>query len=289
MPQFGTQADEDRGVGIIPLGSIEDARKVRDFHRNRELARLNIPDEPEPITALSEEQKVFIYNVGPFPFLQPMGSYGQYTIPGLAEAQVFDDAFSVAGPLVIDGLPKEYYPAEGEAKVIYHRPRKNMGRQSKRPGFDFAMEIIGCGMMVNPSCDLRPFGVFVSEQREQKAPSKGGDKAAYDKWVSDIKAARILLRKKCTEKCQNANIEYSRGKFADIRSDDLYLMARLIHGTELQFGWLKDSGEATDNKTCWSCGTILKGFAMKCSSCGEMQVSAAEFEAAKKKRAEMTL
>lgn len=286
MPAFGAVA------GDVGLGAFDarDADAVARMHREHERDRMYVPEEPDPIRELSEEQRVFIFNVGPWSYQQSLASFGTKTIPGLEEDKVFKN-LSVAGPLVIDGLPSELYPAEGEAKRIYHRPLKNRGRQSKRPGLDFAMEVIGCGLMVNPSCDLRNDGVFISEQREQKDPGKNGKPAdieAFQKWAKDVKKAQQLLRDKCAKMCQDANVEHSRGKFADIRTDKLYQAARLIDGNELQYSWLKDTGKG-DNKGCWSCGMTLKGFALKCSSCGEMQVTQAEFDAEKKRRADATL
>lgn len=284
MPQFG---QENPGVGVIPYSTPQEAQAIVDQHRNRERNRMLIPEEPEPIVELSKEQRVYIYNVGPCRFQQDLASYGSRTIPGLPKEQVFK-GLTVAGPLVIEGIPSECYPAEGEAKRIYHRPLRNRGRQSARPGYDFALEVVGRGMMVNPSCDLIPFGVFISEQLEREQPEKGSTReqwAAFHKWKADVEGAQKALRAKCSKVCQEANIEHSRGKFAEVRNDQLYVFAELINGTELQYPWLKDSGDKADRKKCWSCGTLLEGFALKCGGCGEMQVTQEEFDAEKARRA----
>lgn len=256
-----------------------------------------IPEEPEPITQLSHEQRVFIYNVGPWRFQQELGSYGTRTIPGLAEEFVFKGpdgkpGLSVAGPLVIDGLPKEYYQAEGEARVIYHRPPKNQGPRSSRPGYDFALEVCGRGKMVNKSCDLFPYGVFISDQLEQELPDKGANKeqwAAYSRWKKDVETAQKSLRAQCSKMCQEANQEHARNNFREVRKEELYQAARLINGTEIQYGWLKDTGDKADNKECFVCGTVIKGHALKCPQCGTQQVTDAEMQAALERRAKMAL
>lgn len=290
MPSFGPTAQEEYALSQV---AFDDPRKMREFQNNiRNSQRMNLPEEPEPITKLSEDQRVFIYNAGPWRYEQLMGSYGTYTIPGLDETLVMSPELAVAGPLVIDGLPKEYYPTEGLPRPIYHQPRKNMGRETKKPGYDFAMEVIGVGMMVGQSNDLRHQGVFVSEQRQPSRPEKSGGKEAWDafnRWVADVKTAQVKLREYCAKECQAANVEHSRGRFAEVRNDKLYQCARILKATETEFVWLKDTIENVNKKLCWSCTTVLKGHALKCPQCGELQVTPAEFDAEKKRRAEMTL
>lgn len=264
MPALGRTADATEG-GLVATG-LQDSRAMDQFHRNREKERMNIPDEPEPISELSFEQRVYIYNVSPWRFQQDLASYGTRTIPALDEDKVLKGLF-VAGPLVIEGLPKEYYPSEGEAKVIYHKPQKNRGRFSRRPGLDFANEVIGKGMMVNPSCNLEAFGVFVSEQVEQEKPEKGAPSAAvkaFDKWSSDVKAAQNMLRAKCAKMCEDANIEYARGKFGEIRNDQLYQAARIIEKTEVECKWLADTASAASREACGGCGRINSTGIIKC-------------------------
>lgn len=286
MPQLGIR-DGDT-VGVLQATRAE-APQVAEFHRNRN--QMMVPERSEPLIEVSQQLQVYIYNVGPKRFQQELGSYGSMTVPGLPEEQVFK-GLAVAGPLVIPGLPWEPYPSEGEAKVIDHRPPKNQGLRSKNPGYDFAMEVCGRGRMVSKSCDLYPYGVFISEQPEQSQPRKNAsedDIKAFARWKNDVETAQKMLRAKCSLLCQEANQEYARGNFREVRSDDLYMFARLINGTELQYGWLKDSGDKADNKSCWSCGTVIKGFALKCGQCGEPQVSEAEMNAERERRFKTTL
>lgn len=145
-----------------------------------------------------------------------------------------------------------------------------MGRESRRPGYDFAMEVIGVGMMVNQSNDLRAKGVFISDQREQKEPAKDAPKPmheAYARWVKDVKSAQASFRRYCAKVCQNANVEHARGKFADIRNDELYIFARLIKGTALEYKWLGDTEDAAKNQNCPGCGQVVKLDIIKCR-CG---------------------
>ncbi len=280
MPQLGQSGDV--GLGGAVLEGPGATQELLKFHKNRERERMNIPEEPDPIIQLSEDQRVFIYNVGPWRFQQSLASYGEKTIQALEESKVLASN-DVAGPLVIDGLPREYYPAEGEAKVIYHRPLKNRGRQSKRPGFDFAMEVIGCGMMVNPSCDLRNFGVFISDYAVKgvdrdgaavySAPVKPEKGASEDIWerhkafLSDVGKAKDLLRKKLARMCEEANLEYARGRFAEVRTEQLYLAARLLKKTELDCAWLKDTAEQSAKESCGGCGKTIKIGILRCE-CG---------------------
>lgn len=289
MPAFGTPTTE---TGITPLYNA-DPKEMDAHHRKLQRNRMLMPKEPAPITRQSIEGQVYIYNAGPFPFLQPMGSMGQFTIPHLAEDRVvLNTELNVAGPLIIPGLPKEPYPSEGMATILYHGPPENRGERSDNPGLDFAYEVIGKGQGVNASANLEPYGVFVSLQREQSKPEKGATAeahAAHQRWVKDVKDAQAKLRALCADRCQRGNMEYSRGNFKDYRSDDLYIMARIIKATEMDFPWLKDTAENVDKKSCWSCGTVLKGFALKCLACGEMQVTQQEFDAEKERRSKLAL
>lgn len=285
MPQLGAPPAHPGGLDVVRLPA---GTNPTEIHRNRERERMNIPDEPEAISETSLAQQVYVYNAGPWTFVQTMGSMGQFVISGLEENESLKD-LNVAGPLVIPGIPKEYYPAEGESKVIYHSPRRNMGKD-RNAGYDFAMEMIGVGMMQTKAADLRPYGVFVSKFAEVRKPTeKNANWDAYRAWEKQVREAQDALRRKCSELCQEANVEYSRGRFSDVRNDQLYQAARLINGTELQYSWLKDTGEKADNKSCLACGTTLKAMALKCSSCGTLQVSPEEFDAEIKKRQGMTL
>jgi hypothetical protein len=293
MPAFG-QREGNVGLGVVPAVTSNELQQVKEFHRK--VQTMQIPEEPEPIVQLSEEQKVFIYNVSPWRFQQELASYGTRTIPALDEAKCLSGELYVAGPLVIDGIPREYYPSEGEAKVIYHRPLKNRGRQSKRPGLDFAYEVIGKGMMVNPSCDLTNFGVFVSEQPEQTRPTDNKNteaQAAYARWTKDVRDAQGKLRAKCAEMCEAANMAYARGTFNDIRGKDgneqLYIAARLIKKTEMDCPWLKGTAEAADKKHCISCQSVLPGAALKCGVCGELQLTQEEYDKEVARRRSMTM
>jgi hypothetical protein len=284
------------GGSLIPLG-LRDSREMDSFHRSREKERMNIPEEPEPISQLSQEQRVYIYNVSPWRFKQEMGSMGAFTIPALDDDKVLTQDLHVAGPLVVEGLPKEYYPSEGQAKVIYHRPTRNRGRQSQRPGLDFANEVIGRGMGVNPASDLTNYGVFVSEFPEPQKPTRDEypNVAAFKEalvkfeasgewkaWVALVHGAQQALRRKCAKMCEDANIEYARGRFGEVRNDQLYQAARLIGKTEVECKWLADTASAASNERCPGCGKTNPTGIIKCI-CG-MRVCSDEQWAAVKDR-----
>jgi hypothetical protein len=287
MPLLGAPPSHPAESGLLPIG-LQNSREMDSFHRNKERERMNIPDQPEPIVELSAEQRVYIYNVSPWRFEQSLGSFGTKVIPALEESQCLKPGeLNVAGPLVIEGLPVEWYPADGEAKAIYHRPMKNRGRQSRRPGLDFAVEVVGAGMMNHPSSNLLKFGVFISEQPAQSKPSGNASKEAheaYQKWVKDVRAAENALREKCAHMCADANMEHARGRFGDVRNDQIYQAAHILNKTELDCPWLKDTAEGSDKIQCWSCQSVIGGKSFKCPKCGELQVTLEEFEAEKKRR-----
>lgn len=257
--------------------------------------KMQLPIEPSPIRKLSEEQQVHIYNVNPWRYEQHMGSYGYYTIPALDETKVMDGAMSVAGPLTIDGLPKEYYPM-GQAlpTTLYHQPREMEGIESERPGYSFALEVCGVGLQVPKYNDVRMQGVFISTIKEQSRPAKGESPDAwerYNKWIALVKQAREAMTRYCVKQCQDANMHYSKGSFADIRGTDgnpkIYQCARIIGGSVLEYKWLGDTGDAIKSKTCIVCSTAVKADALKCPACGAMQVSQEKFDQEVKRRQEL--
>lgn len=254
--------------------------------------KMQLPIEPVPIRKLSKEEEVYIYNVGPWRFEEHMGSYGYYTIQALDEAKVMDDKLSVTPPLVIAGLPKEYYPM-GQAlpTTIYHQPPEMEGVESARPGMNFALEVCGVGRQRRPDQDLRRQGVMISTFPEQGRPKEKGDSVSwelYNKWVKQVKDARELLRQYCVRQCQDANMHYSKGTFADIRGTDgnpkIYQCARIIRGTILEYKWLGDTGDVIKSKSCLACSTPVKEDALKCPQCGTKQMSDAKYDAEVQRR-----
>ncbi len=285
MPTVRGDVQSTGSLGIIPVPS---QAAMEQFHRNLEGNRMSVEDESEAITDISEARKVFVYNVGAWPHQVNGGSLGPRYIFGLAETEVLQGDLAVSAPLEVLGIPSEVYPGDGQGRRIYHNPRKSRGNLSKHPGLHLAMEFIGAGDQARPEDDLRPYGVFISLQREQKQPGKNADPEtlkAFAQWEKDVRKAQGALRKKYSEMLRYASDMHTKGKFSEIAVDEKYFMiARILKKTKVECRWLENTEASNNNKLCITgCGAVLPAGSLKCGQCGEKQVTEEKFAAEMKR------
>lgn len=272
MPRFGQRPVEIPGVGaLMPYDP-----KVADFHRKQEIARTNIRPRQAAIRRISKDLQVYIYSVGPFPCVVQCGSLGAMSIQALPVDKVLlPKDLSVAGPLIIAGVPAEPYPLrEGRSEWLEHEAADYLGVENQ--GLHQAQCIIGCSPQSNPSDDLRPRGVFVSEIPEQQKPPANGaseeDIQLFTEWAEAVMEARKAFRGWAGKMCGEANQAYAKGVFRDVRDDVYYALARILKKTELDCPWLKDTEESSDKKSCIGCGSTMPSGKDKCLACGELQI-----------------
>lgn len=160
MPSFGASDSSVTGVYVAP----QDMQKHERL-KNPTYA-LSVPRESPYMREVNKKNASYIYNVSPYSHQQPSGSVGTFYVPGLAKDKVLKDDLLVAGPLVIPAHPSETIPrGDNRASREYYEPKEGMPNWEK-PGFRFAMEIVGAGGLgAQVESNLTLQGVFVTELR----------------------------------------------------------------------------------------------------------------------------
>jgi hypothetical protein len=196
---------------------------------------------PKIITKISDENKVYIFNVGPWKQNQSMGSLGTYYIPACEEGKQHSKA------LAIDGLVIEHYPLrEGTLDVLMD--------EEGSTGWEVAHQIIGVGKMLHPGNSLLRYGVFVSKTNP---PSK-----------EDVAKAREELYRHCTSLVNEANQSITEGTSKDtIRPEQHFVAARILNKTVAECPWLSRDVQKADRATCPGCGTVYTVGVIKCREC----------------------
>jgi hypothetical protein len=139
-------------------------------HRN-EISR-SIAALPGPIRSMMDQNRIHIFNVGPWSYTRPMGSLGTFFIPGCSE----DDDCS--GPLTYQGkpglpsiLPESIVDAVDGRTVTYKWDLTTEGAK-------LARDIIGVSAFRDSSDNLTQYGVFIAAGAE---PTEEEIEAAHDK------------------------------------------------------------------------------------------------------------
>lgn len=219
------------------LGAFESTREgvAAVMAKQRELNGQNrtVQEIPEPILELSKKTEVYIFNVGPWPQHQLMGSLGSFYIPACPEGKPYSPA------LVIPGLVIEHYPLrEGALDLLMNK---------NSDGWTTAQQIIGVGRHLMPANSLVKYGVFASRSNPPKA--------------EDLSRAREALRQHCTDLVNEANAAMAQGPKAaeeTIRPEQHFIAARLLKKTEAECPWLNRSVERAERKNCDICGAIYE-------------------------------
>jgi hypothetical protein len=224
-----------------------------------------IPEEPEIYQKISEQNRLYIYNVGPWMHKRELGSCGVQVIRACPEDQDYSE------PLVVNGVEQEPYPMNEVAMVMIPKAGKPGQLTGAANGKAFAEQIIGEGPFIPKSASFVPFGVFISPVRftpEGKPHVRFADLSKPSQAL--ITKARAALNQKYTELVREANDAYSRGPSAAnemIQPDWHFIAARKLMKSEAECPWLRDSQAPAERDNCPSCGKVYVMGIMKCG-CG---------------------
>lgn len=116
----------------------------------------------------AQQNRIYIYNVGPRTFLQAQGSLGTFTIPACEPGE------AVSRPLILEGV--YYETVVVDTKKLSHVPTE---------GMDLAKDIIGTGPFKSRDSDLRRFGVFIASGEK---PTKLEITVATEAWHATCSA-----------------------------------------------------------------------------------------------------
>lgn len=209
-------------------------------HQRAMNASRYIPTTPDLYKQVSEQNRVYIFNVGPWQHRRELGSAGTFVIPACKEGQDYSDA------VIVNGVVEEPYPInEVECKTLMTE------------GHALAGQILGEGPFIPKSTSFRPYGVFISATPK---PSK-----------EELAAARGELQQKYVELVAAASDAHANGhKEAQevIRPEWHFVAARALKKSEAECPWLGNTQAPAARTECAGCGTIYKIGIMKCGTCG---------------------
>jgi hypothetical protein len=222
----------------LAISANEASRQAAAYQRRMNGGR-TIPQVLPLLQKISDEKKVFIYNVGPFQYTRHMGSTGTFTIPACLEGA------AVSEPIVIDGIVTEPVPVDEKTMTLM----QDEGRY-------VAEQIIGDGKFLRPEDSLVHRGVFVSDTRPPKK--------------AEIEAATQKLRGFMQGKVSEMNDAYAMGpnKRIEVQTNEHYIAARYLGYTEQECPWLQNTAAPATRKNCEGCGEAYVVGIMKCKSCG---------------------
>lgn len=202
-------------------------------------ANRHIPPMLDIVKKVSNENKVYIFNVGPWAQSRLLGSLGQFFIEPCPEGKDYSK------PIVLNGIVREYYPIN-EMKM----------EPIDEDGDFIAQQILGVGPHLSPRASFVPYGVFISHNNP---PLK-----------AEVEKAKGELHKLFLELVTQADLAYSMGpKSADdtIRPETHFVAARALGKTETDCAWLKNAVVPAERKECPSCGARYKLGLILCREC----------------------
>lgn len=207
---------------------------------------------PDPLVQkTSEENRIYIFNVGPWSRRRELGSAGIYVIPACPAGREYSD------PVIINGLESEPYPInETECAIIPKSGRPGQLR-GEGNGMLLAQQVLGEGPMLPPSASFRPFGIFLSKT---PIPSK-----------QDLDNARAALQKKRVDLVREANDAWAKDRDKWGTITDLHrTAARDLGKTAVECPWFGETIIPQERKTCPSCGTPYEVGIAECPKCGDV-------------------
>lgn len=199
-----------------------------------------VPETPEMYQRASLENRLYIFNVGPWAHKRELGSAGTFCVPACPEGREYSE------PLVIDGVVQEPYPInEVECKVIYTE------------GIKLAEQIIGEGPFIPRSLSFVPYGVFISQTSK---PSKQA-----------LDAARRALAERHLEHIREANAAWIDGpaKASEVIRPEWHVVsAHALKKSKAECPWLGESLAPAGRDNCPGCGSVFNIGVLKCRECG---------------------
>ena len=184
----------------------------------------------------AQRDKLYIFNVSPTEYRSTVDKI--YTIPARKSDQEYSDA------LEIPGIVYSTYSKSGSPEWF------------ARDGIEVAQEIVGTFRMLDPSQNMTPFGVFISET---PIPSPEAVAAAREKWLETC--SRRVAEADRLAAINGGIVDTGQGRSASNIGEHHRLALKELG---LSRAW---SGKNVRMVECEQCGTANMPKAAMCKGC----------------------
>src|SRR5271170_805636 len=159
MPVFDPTLTADKVKAMLPLDALNasghssdtdaafSTKGYIDARRKGNANTLNIPPDID-INKAFKQQRVHLFNVGPFPHTIPLGSPGIFYIPSCPWDQPYIESLTK-----LYELEEEFYPARDKRE-----PMKRLQSEGRKT----AIDILGEGRNQDRRFSRRKVGVFIA-------------------------------------------------------------------------------------------------------------------------------
>ena len=209
-----------------------------------------VPTMPEIVRKVSAENRIYIFNVGPWAHTRELGSAGNFHVPACPEGKEH------SAPLVIDGLVSEAYPINEVTCTTLPACGEPGQLAGEGSGMALAKQIIGDGPFISKRASFVPMGVFISTTPK---PSKEA-----------LAAARLELEKRHVAHIREANNAFMRdptNKEGVIQPAYHFVSAHALKKSAAECPWLGASLAPAGRENCPGCGDPYNVGILKCK-CG---------------------
>lgn len=209
-----------------------------------------VPGMPEIVRKVSVENRVYVFNVGPWAHTRELGSAGNFHIPACPPDKEY------SSPLCIDGLVSEPYPMNEVACTTLPSCGEPGQLTGDGSGLALAKQIIGDGPFISKAKSFVPFGVFISPTPK---PSR-----------ELLAAARAELEKRHLAHIREANAAFMRdptNREMVIQPAWHHVSAHALKKSKAECPWLGESLVPGGRENCPGCGAVFNVGILKCA-CG---------------------
>ena len=212
---------------------------------------------PNAIKRESQETQLYVFNVGPKRLEGNGSSYGTMMIHPCLAADATPPANyegkpgEYSAPLVIPGMPHEYYNKEGNTLDVQFHGDGDI----EDPGWDFACQVIGGytdargqweGKFLSKSNSLEKFGVGISR--------------TWPPQKADVELARRKMHAEYQILVQQAREAHAVGRLSSVVTDDHFIAARTLGLSAKTERWMEFSAAPEEKPTQQLCPKCRKGY-----------------------------
>ena len=216
-----------------------------------------LPMRLKVIEDMKRNQKIHIFNVGPWPQWINTGSTGQYLVPACPWGEKYVELLTLDGDKSRPTYGKMIPPISVIMDELVIKSEDDMSRLEE-DGRLFAESMIGIGRAQNPEYALTRFGIFVA----------AGDKPTEQ----ELAAVHRQLNEHCRQQVKFAADLYAidRALFSRAVRPDVHFVAARVLGRDnpVDSPWMLDASPVGRIK-CPMCAQVCDPDAAKCQ-CGQI-------------------